>query len=52
MVAPAAGVEFSTMAIDQEYQRHLHGWLGFARLMRWVVAAIIIVLIGMAYFLA
>jgi hypothetical protein len=39
------------MAIDQEYQRHLHGWLAFARLLRWAVAAIVIVLIGMAYFL-
>ena len=40
------------MAIDQEYQRHLKGWLSFARLMRWVAGAIIVILIGMAYFLA
>lgn len=51
MVAPAAAVESLTMAMDQEYQRHLQGWLGFARLMRWVVAAIVVILLGMAYFL-
>ncbi len=37
------------MAMDQEYQRHLNGWLAFARLMRWTVAAIILVLIFLAY---
>ncbi len=36
---------------DQEYQRHLQTWLGFARLLRWAVGLIIIVLILMAYFL-
>lgn len=38
-------------AIDPDYERHLKGWLGFARLMRWVVAHIIVILILMAYFL-
>jgi hypothetical protein len=40
------------MAVDQEYERHLRGWLAFGRLMRWVVCAIIVVLVGMAIFLA
>jgi hypothetical protein len=39
------------MALDQDYQRHLRGWQSFARLMRWAVILIIIVLAGMAYFL-
>ena len=42
---------FSAMALDQDYQRHLRGWHSFARLMRWTVILIIIVLAGMAYFL-
>ncbi|HUK57991.1 MAG TPA: aa3-type cytochrome c oxidase subunit IV [Stellaceae bacterium] len=37
------------MALDQDYQRHLQGWLGFARLMRWAVVAIIVVLLFLAY---
>ena len=48
-VLPAEGMGFSTMAMDQEYERHLHGWLAFARLMRWAVVAIILVLIFLAY---
>ena len=36
---------------DQDYQRRLKGWLGFARLMRWVIAHIVVILILMAYFL-
>lgn len=39
------------MAMDQEYERHLRGWLSFARLMRWVVGSIIVILILLAYFL-
>ena len=42
---------YSAMALDQDYQRHLRGWHSFARLMRWTVILIIIVLAGMAYFL-
>jgi len=41
---------FATMALeDQEYQRHLRGWLAFGRLLRWAVAAIVLVLIFLAY---
>jgi aa3 type cytochrome c oxidase subunit IV len=41
------------MAVDlEEFQRHRGTWLGFARLMRWTVALIVIVLIGLATFVA
>lgn len=36
---------------DQEVQRHLRTWLGFARLMRWAVVGIVIVLALLAWFL-
>jgi len=39
------------MAVDQELQRHRDTWLGFARLMRWTVGIVVLVLIGMALFL-
>jgi hypothetical protein len=41
----------SAMAIDQELERHKETWLGFARLLRWSIAIIIIILVGMAIFL-
>ena len=39
------------MAIDQELERHKETWLGFTRLMRWSIALIVILLLGMAAFL-
>jgi len=39
------------MAVDQELERHRETWLGFARLMRWAVTLIVIVLVGIALFL-
>lgn len=39
------------MAMQEELERHRDTWLGFARLMRWVVSLIVIVLGGMAIFL-
>ena len=39
------------MSVDQEVLRHRETWLGFARLMRWAVAIIIVILAGMAIFL-
>lgn len=39
------------MSLDQELMRHRDTWLGFARLMRWSVASIVVVLVGMALFL-
>jgi hypothetical protein len=38
-------------ATNEEYQRHLRDWRNFARLMRWCLAAIVITLILLAYFL-
>jgi len=39
------------MAVDQELERHRKTWLGFTRLLRWAIAAVVIVLVGMALFL-
>ncbi|HUB95890.1 MAG TPA: aa3-type cytochrome c oxidase subunit IV [Stellaceae bacterium] len=39
------------MAVNDDYERHLQGWLGFGRLLRWAVTGIIVILILMAYFL-
>lgn len=40
------------MSVDLELDRHRDTWLGFARLMRWVLAAVVIVLVGLAAFVA
>jgi hypothetical protein len=40
------------MAVDLELPRHRDTWLGFARLMRWALTLVIIVLIGLAAFVA
>jgi len=34
-----------------DLQPHRETWLGFARLMRWAVATIVVVLLLLAYFL-
>ncbi|MDE2228883.1 MAG: aa3-type cytochrome c oxidase subunit IV [Alphaproteobacteria bacterium] len=34
-----------------DLQPHRETWLGFARLLRWVVATIVVVLLLLAYFL-
>ena len=39
------------MAIDQELERHKETWLGFTKLLRWSIAIIVIILLGMAAFL-
>jgi hypothetical protein len=39
------------MAVDQELQRHKEMWLGFTRLMKWAIAAIVVTLLLMAFFL-
>jgi hypothetical protein len=49
MVARALGVRVAAMAMNDDYQRRLQGWHSFARLMRWAVALIILVLIFLAY---
>ena len=38
-------------AMDAEIERHRQTWLGFCRFMRIMVAAIVLLLVGMAIFL-
>ena len=38
-------------AIDPELERHRQTWIGFTRFIRYALAVIVIVLIGMAIFL-
>jgi hypothetical protein len=40
------------MAVDLELPRHRDTWLGFARLMKWTLTLVIIVLVGLAAFVA
>jgi hypothetical protein len=37
-------------AIDPELERHRRAWLGFTRLIKYSLAAIVIILIGLAIF--
>lgn len=39
------------MAMDQELQRHKEVWIGFTRLLRWSIAAIVVILLLLAFFL-
>jgi len=38
-------------AIDPELERHRQTWIGFTRLIKYSLALIIIILVGMAIFL-
>jgi len=38
-------------AVDPEFERHRQTWIGFTRFIRYALALIVIVLIGMAIFL-
>jgi hypothetical protein len=38
-------------AIDPELERHRRTWIGFTRLMKYAVALVVIILVGMATFL-
>jgi hypothetical protein len=38
-------------AIDPELERHRRTWIGFTRLIKYAIAIIVIVLVGMAIFL-
>lgn len=40
------------MAVDLDVNRHRATWLGFARLMRWTLALVVIILVGLAAFVA
>jgi hypothetical protein len=37
--------------VDPDYERRRQGWIGFTRLIRYALAVIVIILIGMAIFL-
>ncbi|HXY98714.1 MAG TPA: aa3-type cytochrome c oxidase subunit IV [Stellaceae bacterium] len=39
------------MTMDQELQRHKDVWIGFTRLLKWAIAAIVVILLLMAFFL-
>jgi hypothetical protein len=39
------------MAIDDELQRHRETWIGFARLLKWSVVSVAILLGVLAFFL-
>jgi hypothetical protein len=39
------------MAMDQDLERHLETWQGFARLLRWSVLGIVLLLIVLAVWL-
>ena len=36
--------------VDPEFEQHRQTWIGFTRLIKYALAIIIIVLIGLAYF--
>ena len=38
-------------AIDPELERHRRTWIGFTRLIKYAIAIIIIIIVGMAIFL-
>ena len=38
-------------AIDPELERHRQTWIGFTRLIKYAIAIIVIILVGMAIFL-
>jgi hypothetical protein len=37
-------------AVDPQFQQHRQTWLAFTRLIKYALAIIIIILIGLAYF--
>lgn len=39
------------MAMDEELQRHMEVWIGFTRLLKWAIAAIVVTLLLLAFFL-
>jgi hypothetical protein len=36
-------------AIDPELERHRQTWIGFTRLIRFALAAVIVILVGLAF---
>ncbi len=39
------------MAMDQELQRHVETWHGFTNFMKWGLGLVVLILVGMAFFL-
>lgn len=37
-------------AVDPDFERHRRGWIGFTRLIKYALAVIILILIGLAVF--
>jgi hypothetical protein len=48
----AAKVGMAMTVVDPEFERHRQTWIGFTRLLKWSAAVIVLILIGMAIFLA
>jgi len=46
-----SGREEGMTAIDPELERHRRTWIGFTRLIKYAIAIIAIILVGMAIFL-
>jgi len=38
-------------AIDPELERHRRTWIGFTRLLKYAIAIVVVILVGMAVFL-
>ena len=43
--------EAGMTAIDPEFERHYRTWIGFTRLIKYAIALIVVILVGMAIFL-
>jgi hypothetical protein len=37
--------------VDPQFQQHYRNWIGFTRLIKFALAGIVVVLLGMAFFL-
>jgi hypothetical protein len=37
--------------VDPLFQDHYRTWIGFTRVMKWSLAAVVVILVGMAIFL-
>jgi hypothetical protein len=37
-------------AVDPNFEQHRHTWIGFTRLIRYALAVIVLILIGLAVF--
>ena len=51
MIHGSLADEEQMAAIDPELERHRQTWIGFTRLIKYAIAVIVIILVGMAIFL-